>query len=249
MKRFVVTFTILCLLVSCFVVSAAAETAGFSFSADIPAFLEKGSQFEVTVILENCPSVKSMSIQPVYDQSKLKLIEGEWTSGVKKNPAHMISIGWAEAYPDAVAAFATPTQLDDAVFTMTFEVLDFVGDTKIGVESVIKSLDLTTNEEFYVLGNENEAYRSIEDGDSWIVIHVTQTEETETEVAEPETEETEPEGTETETLETDAEESKAESTEQMKEDGENNIVVWAVVALVLIGCGSGFVILQKRRRA
>lgn len=76
-----------------------------------------GETVEVTLSLENAPSIRSIGISNIrYDEENLTLISGEWLI------TGTTLASWNSADKAAVAAYTSDTDLNGAVFKLTFQV-------------------------------------------------------------------------------------------------------------------------------
>ena len=85
-------------------------------------YTSEGSTFKVEVTIENSAAVKAMSIEPIYDSTKLEMVSGVWTidATLKEN--------WSSEKGDAVWSSSEPVDVNGTVFEMTFKVKDGISD-------------------------------------------------------------------------------------------------------------------------
>lgn len=83
----------------------------------------------VDIVLENVPALKSLAVKDItYDSSKLELVGGAW-----KNVNGAVISDWNSADKNAVLAFSSNTDLNKAIFTLTFKVADDADDAAASV--------------------------------------------------------------------------------------------------------------------
>lgn len=88
-----------------------------------------GYTVTVDIVLENVPALKSLAVKDItYDSSKLELVGGAW-----KNVNGAVISDWNSADKNAVLAFSSNTDLNKAIFTLTFKVADDADDAAASV--------------------------------------------------------------------------------------------------------------------
>lgn len=92
-----------------------------------------GDTVTVDIVLENVPALKSLAVKDItYDSSKLELVGGTW-----KNVNGAVISDWNSADKNAVLAFSSNTDLNKAIFTLTFKVADDADDAAASVECTL----------------------------------------------------------------------------------------------------------------
>ena len=173
---------VLLVLVGMSFTAAAEEPIEFGFSVDATGVLEVGDTFMVTVSLQNCPKIQSMTIIPTYDEEKLEILWCTWTQYVMGKGGigepYIILDPEDEDYdPDAfvppsgapVIAFSGKTNVNGDVMVIMFKVLKSSegANLEIGADVIAKVTTSTTP----IIGNpDGSAVNTTEMGQSATVV-------------------------------------------------------------------------------
>ncbi len=128
----VVCFVSLCIFLTTLFAQAATPTVSFSYTA-----AGKGQNITVTVIISDCPKVKSLGVRPIYDAEKLEYIDGEWLIG------DALLSDWSHTDQTGVAAYSSEKDLNGNIAKFIFRIKDSSSwdDIPFSCDVVLKNAD------------------------------------------------------------------------------------------------------------
>lgn len=105
-----------------------------------------GEEISMTVIIENCPEIKSMALKPQYDKDNFELVSCEWTEEISDKA---VISDYDSVKGNAAVAFLSPTDINGDVLVITLRAKEDSGfaDYDISILSVIKNGDVTIETE------------------------------------------------------------------------------------------------------
>ena len=122
---------------------------------------EDGKTAKVVVTLSDYYTANSIMIVPEFDSDELTLKRGRWlVEGV-------LAVNWNAEYGDAVIAFANATDVNTAVFEMTFTVIgDAVALDDVSCDIIVKTVDNKQDVEYETPETETTSPKDEETKDS-----------------------------------------------------------------------------------
>lgn len=127
------------------VISASAATSAKATFNDVAA--RKGDTIEIIVTLSNCPQIKSMAVDPIYDTERLEYISGSWLIG------NAILSDWNQKEQNGVILFSSETDVngDIAKFVLKLTNNESWEDINFSCNVVLKNGDNTIDIEVEAL--------------------------------------------------------------------------------------------------